>query len=93
MFYFVTNLLEPLFISIKTVSFSLEPLFLSDSNFLNKCEYWGYEHMRIRGYQQTPRTHEPKDMGMWVNQQAHRVYDLKVKRMWGYKQGHTNLRI
>ena len=53
MYYFVKNLLEPIFVSKKTVRcLSLEPWFLSDSNVRNKSEHWGSEDLRTLGYQQ-----------------------------------------
>ena len=61
MYYFVKNLLEALFISIKIVL-----SILSDSNFLNKYEHWSLRILDVmmQGYQQAPRVYEPKDMKM-----------------------------
>ena len=79
MYYFVKNLLEPLFVFIKAI--------LSDSSFLNKHENWNlriwgwkdakiptsiqstwtleYQDLRMQGNQQAPEVHEPKDMTVW----------------------------
>ena len=85
-------MLESLFVSIKAV-FSLESLFLSGLNFLNKSEHWnlrmiGCEDVRMQGYQQAHSAHNPKDKKMWG-------YEVTSKhiRTSGYEDARMQVRV